>query len=218
MTTLIAPSTVAANIGIDYSSLSAAQQTAFTYQVTSAGSLITTITNCTFTSTTETIRFAADGNGEYQILRNPIITLNSATDVVTGTVLQLSPIPWGATTTYDIGYDGLERLWGMYPFQTIDLNLTWGWTTVPDDIAFVLSELVRVAWNNPYNLSKKRVGDVEVDYATIAAGMTVSSLSKEQREILDSYQDTEQSWHLKTKPNRVDTHDFSDYPNYGVYW
>lgn len=207
MTSLIPPATVAANLGIDYDSLSALQQGAFDYLCTSASAIIRNFTGCTFSSTSETIRIGADGRGEFLLLKNPIISVDGGTDM-DGTTLTVAPIPF-VPGAYDFYWDGLDRLWGFFPWQVIDLDLTWGWTTVPDDIAFVLSEVVRRTNNNPYNLEKKRVGDVEVDYASIAAGQQAVTFTADEEDILNSYKTTEVSLQLGFRPDRIDPHDYA---------
>lgn len=205
---IIPAATVAANLNIDWASLTTAQQTAFTYLCTSASALITNETGCTFSSTTENIRIGADGRGEFLLLKNPIISVNSAVDIGSGMTLTVSPVPYTAGT-YDIIYDGLDKLWGFYPWQIVDLNLTWGWTTVPDDIAYVLSEVVRRGYNNPYSAEKKRVGDVEIDYASIAAGNSPTSFTEGEQSVLNSYKTTEVSMQLGFRPDRIDPHDYA---------
>lgn len=212
MTTLLTPTVVAANLGFDYATLTALQQGAFTYLVTSASARITNETGTSFTQVTETIRIGSDGYGEFLLLKNPVVTLNSATDVDTGTVLNIAPL--GTTTSgfYNLFWDGLDRIYGFYPYQIVDLGITWGWTSVPDDISYVLTEVTRRSYNNPNSYTKKRVGDVEVDYVEPVSpvpGFTLASFNDAEQSILDAYKTTEASYQLECRPDRVDFHDFS---------
>lgn len=212
MASIVPVATVASNLGLDYSSMSAADQASFTYLCNSASALIVGETSISFSQVTETIRIGADGRGEFLLLKNPIASVNSATDCGSGDALTVNPIPYVAGY-YDIIWDGLDRLWGLFPWQIVDLSLTHGWSTVPDDIQFVLTEVVRRTKDNPLNTTKRRVGDVEVDYATPRVGDAVAAFTTTEQSVLDNYKTTEASWQLEVRPDKQDPHDYTR-----IYW
>ncbi len=98
---------------------------------------------------------------------------------------------WGTTSPVEYTFDGMNRIWGLNSYQTVDVVLSYGWDYVPEDIRGIVVDLVSagsgIAPGAQNGLLMNRVGDVEREYGVLP-GTSAVVISDLQAKILDSYQ------------------------------
>jgi len=191
-------------MGQDYTAMTALQQGQLGAQITGASAYVIQYCSAVFVSTTDTLRLTADGYSEIDLAQHPVTTVNTVTDVYTGLAMTLN-LP-GTAGYYQVYWDGLQKLVCLYPWQTVDVNLTYGFSSVPDDIASVVTQMTIRTFLNPTNLSDRRVGDVEYRWTQPSSVFTPNAF---EVTIMDVYRETEFSWRLAVRPDYIDPHDFS---------
>lgn len=105
--------------------------------------------------------------------------------------------PWTQTytewTTGTYAFNGIDSVYGLTPYITYRLTVSYGYDEVPVDVAAVATQLVLAGSgldpNATGGLSKYRVGDVEESYGVVtdASGHPVVTLASMQTRVLDAY-------------------------------
>lgn len=113
--------------------------------------------------------------------------------------------PWSQTystwTSGSYAFNGIDSVYGLTPYVTYKLTVSYGYDTVPDDIAGVVTQLVMAGSGLDANasggLSKYRIGDVEEVYGVTrdASGNPVVTLASLQYDVLESY--SSRTWTMR---------------------
>lgn len=86
-------------------------------------------------------------------------------------------------------FDGINSIYGLCPYGTYRVTVSYGSEDVPDDLAGVVTDLVLagsgLAPSATGGLDKYRVGDVEESYGVSGSG--VVTIASFQRAVLDRY-------------------------------
>lgn len=102
----------------------------------------------------------------------------------------------------DYTWDGIDTIYGLTPYATYKITVSYGWETTPADIKNIVTELVMagtgLAFGAKGGLKSKRTGDVEEQYGVTVEenGGPVVTLASLQRTVLDSYRTTTRTWRL----------------------
>jgi hypothetical protein len=100
---------------------------------------------------------------------------------------------YGALGSYGYAFDGIDKIFGLYPRETYRVTCTYGFAEVPDDVKEIVVNLVLVGTgldpNAQGGLKSYRVGDVEEFYGitTMETGLPLVTLSSLMTETLYSY-------------------------------
>lgn len=98
-----------------------------------------------------------------------------------------------AYTSGNYGFDGVGTIYGLVPYTTYKVTVSYGWSTVPADIKAVATQLVMAGSglepSAAGGLSRYRVGDVEETYGVTdsGSGSPVVTLTSLQSAVLNSY-------------------------------
>lgn len=134
--------------------------------------------------TGDVVRYQADYYGMVDLGGDPISSVSSVKNVLTGLETQ-----WY--------FDGNKKIYYLNPYETVDITYTHGYPAVPDDVKYMATQAVLGVLNlGPTREIKSfTVGDVTEAYDDPADGphATVVSLSKE---VLDRYRDDESTVRL----------------------
>jgi hypothetical protein len=108
-----------------------------------------------FEPLTVTERLKADSRGEIK-LRRPVTDIISVTNYRTG------------QPDLYVDFDGLDTLFYLEPHQVVDVTYSYGFDSVPADIAEIAVSLVLglLGENTPTNIQVYQVGDVKEQYST----------------------------------------------------
>jgi hypothetical protein len=114
--------------------------------------------------------------------------------------------PWLNTytevTSGNYAFDGVGTVYGLLPFRTYKITVTYGWGTVPVDVKGVVMDLVLAGTGlgagATGGLIAYRVGDVEEAYgvSTFQNGGPIITLASMQRAVLDAYVRTTRTWRM----------------------
>lgn len=118
-----------------------------------------------------------------------------------GPVTDVSNIyyPQGTDTVLYAYWDYLETIYNLKPHQVVDVVMTYGYETVPDDMAAYALQMVLNEFNGVSGgpLESYRVGDVTETYGTGGKGAsTPQTYQTLGNSVLESYRRTETSWRL----------------------
>lgn len=132
------------------------------------------------------IRAVADGRG--------IIEIDEIVEITEVAQLDPSVGTYGGISVGFPGYyfDGIDKIYGLDPYETYRITLTYGHTSIPTEIKGVATKLVLAGTDLDTvatgGLRSYRVGDVEESYGvSILAGVPVVTLDTLMTKILHSY-------------------------------
>jgi hypothetical protein len=125
----------------------------------------------------------ADGHGLIELPLTPVTAVTSV-KYIDGTDYRDG---WGYN---DDGY-----LYNITPGMAVRVTWSYGFATMPDDLKGVVLSMAERRAYNPQGIRQKTVGSESITFASAADAGAVNP-SATEREILDSYRDTEASWRL----------------------
>lgn len=170
--------------------ISSADEPRIQWYIDAVCSYIETTTGQKFSPTTATLRCQADSWG--------VIEFPQITSITTVEVYDPYLQTYSALTTGDYAYDGISKLYNFCAYETVRLNLTYGWPYVPEDIAAVATDLVKAGsgleQNASSGLSTYRVGDVEEQYGVTNGG--VVTLHTLMTDVMHIYSSGNTTWRL----------------------
>lgn len=133
--------------------------------------------------------------------RDGVIEFNELISVSSVEELDLWAVPQAYSTSPSDSYtfDGLSTIYGLHPYSTYRLTVSYGYVVAPDSIKGIAADLVLAGSgldpSAAQGLVKKRVGDREEQYGISGAGNSVS-LTSIQSAVLDKYRGT--AWTIRT--------------------
>lgn len=189
-------------LGLAPDTLNTAQTAQVQQYLDTISGWIADITGYQFGSTTETVRMQADGNGELAMTRyEPVSAINTVLDFKTQMYLSAAP-GTGPQVYY---FDGIDTIFGLYPRQVVDVNLTYGDVNIPQSLKGIAVSAAKRAYLTPDGLSVKTVGEVSEEYVSRDGALYFTAT---EREILAGWEDSETSWKLNIRPDYPDPRDF----------
>lgn len=175
------------------------------YYIDLISALVEGYTGVSFQPMTGTLRAKADAYGTINIDYEPVTGVSSVIDYQT----QLELNSWS--------YDGLDCVFGLFPFQVVDITFTYGAGTAPPEVVAVATEASKRAMmsfpgaGGP--VKQHAVGDVIDVYDTFRSGSTLGQyFNAGEMEILDSYKETNRT--LKLGADERNSLYYSNYPLY----
>jgi len=183
-------------LGVAAGSLTPTKAAQVQYFIDTISAYVLEETGVNFDQTTDTVRMQADSFGELRMTNyEPVIAVNTITDYRTGEALSAA----AGTGPQIYYYDGINTVYGLYPRQVVDLNLTYGYASVPASIKGVVVDASRRAYEAPKaNLRERQVADVLEAYGPQDGSVY---LSDHEKDILAGWSDTETSWALGIRPD-----------------
>lgn len=167
----------------------------YDYYIDIVSSYIETETGQTFSEVTEEVQLCQ--TGQYGTLKWP--ALNTVT-----LVEELDPYT-GIYTTLTAGayaFNGIDTVYALCPYTTYRVTVSYGWLSVPSDIAGLAVSLVGAATgletSSTGGVSKYRVGDVEETYGVVSdgSGRPIVTVTGLQAAVISAYSTYNRTWDL----------------------
>lgn len=129
-----------------------------------------------FTVTEITEKMQADYDGIIDLKYYPVTEVSSVKNHRSG-----------VETVWD--WDDFSEIFGLCPFETVDVTLKYGFTDTPDDLVNVARSMAFREMSNPQGVRQQTVGAISETYGNI-------DISDYEDRILSSYEVDEHSYRL----------------------
>jgi hypothetical protein len=129
--------------------------------------------------------YTKPGNGQIELVMplGPLVAVS---------LVQVAGVTLTAGVDYTVIEQSLYRRSGFgipwrFPPDLVEVDYTYGYATIPDEVAAAVLESAAAAYSNPQAVSREQIDDYAVSYGAGAAMAGGMGLTQSARELADFY-------------------------------